>query len=74
MEKINYKKVLKELYNASASKFSLVEVPEMNYLMVHGEGDPNTAESYADAIQALFAVSYTLKFMIKKGHPGLKPP
>lgn len=67
MKKINYKKVLKHLYQASKTKCSLVEVPEMNYLMVHGEGDPNTAESYAEAIQALFSVSYTLKFMIKKG-------
>ena len=67
MEKINYKKVLKHLYHASKTKCSLVEVPEMNFLMVRGTGDPNTSKSYADAIQALFSVSYTLKFMIKKG-------
>ena len=67
MEKINYKKVLKHLYNASAKKPTLVDVPAMNFLMVQGTGDPNTSKSYADAIQALFSVSYTLKFMIKKG-------
>lgn len=66
MEKINYKKVLKHLYHAKKTP-DWVDVPVMNYLMIHGKGDPNTAQSYADAIQALFSVSYTLKFMIKKG-------
>lgn len=39
----------------------------MNFLMVDGEGDPNTSQAYAEAIEALFAVSYTVKFMVKKG-------
>lgn len=67
MEKIDLKKDLKHLYQASAKEIVRVDVPAMNYLMVDGEGDPNTAQAYADAIEALFMVSYTLKFMIKKG-------
>lgn len=67
MLKIDYKKELKQLYQASAKKTCLVDVPMLNFLMVHGKGDPNTSESYANAVQALFSVSYTLKFMIKKG-------
>jgi hypothetical protein len=39
----------------------------MNYLMIDGEGDPNTAQSYRDALEALYPLSYTLKFMVKKG-------
>jgi hypothetical protein len=39
----------------------------MNYLMIDGEGDPNTSQAYADAVEALFSVSYAIKFMIKKG-------
>ena len=35
--------------------------------MVDGEGDPNTAEWYAEAIEALYALAYTLKFNPKKG-------
>jgi len=35
--------------------------------MVDGEGDPNTSQSFSDAIEALYPVSYTLKFMVKKG-------
>jgi len=67
MEKMNFKKELKHLYQAPAANPVLVEVPALNYLMVDGQGDPNTAPAYAEAIEALFAVSYTLKFMIKKG-------
>ena len=67
MEKMDFKKEFKHLYQAPAANPVLVEVPALNYLMVDGEGDPNTAPAYAEAIETLFAVSYTLKFMIKKG-------
>jgi hypothetical protein len=67
MEKINLKKELKHLYQPSAKEVVEVDVPTMNYLMVDGEGDPNTSEAFSDAVEALFAVSYAVKFMIKKG-------
>ena len=66
-EKIDLKKTLKDLYQVSAKAPSVVEVPPLRYLMVDGEGDPNTAPAYAEAIEALFSVSYTAKFMVKKG-------
>lgn len=65
MEKIDLKKQLKHLYNASAKECTLVEVPRMNHLMIDGQGDPNTAPEYMEAMEALFGVSYTLKFMLK---------
>ncbi len=67
MKKIDHKKKLKQLYGTSAKKVDIVEVPEMNFLMIDGSGDPNTSELYQDAVTALFGISYTLKFMIKKG-------
>jgi hypothetical protein len=67
MQKIDLKKEFKHLYQPSAKEAVEVEVPPMNYLMVDGEGDPNTAQSYQEAIEALYAVSYALKFMVKKG-------
>ncbi len=67
MEKIDFKKELKHLYNPSKKECAVVDVPTMQFLMVDGEGDPNTAESYSEAIEVLYAVAYTLKFMIKKG-------
>jgi len=67
MEKIDLKKVMKHLYHPSAKEVVQVEIPTMNFLMVDGEGDPNTSQAYSDAIEVLFMVSYTVKFMIKKG-------
>ena len=71
MGKIDYKKELKHLYRPSAKKIEIVDVPQMNFLMVDGEGDPNTSQSFSDAIEALYPVSYTLKFMVKKGEMGV---
>ena len=66
LKKIDLKKELKDLYNPSAKEIAMVEVPKMSFLMIDGSGDPNTAQEYKDAIGALFNLSYTLKFMIKK--------
>jgi hypothetical protein len=71
MAKIDIKKELRQFYNSSTKEFKIVDVPEMNFLMVDGMGDPNTAQEYIDAIQALYNVSYTLKFMVKKGGLGI---
>lgn len=66
MEKVDFKRTLSKLYNPkNTSEWEVVDVPEMNFLMVDGEGDPNTAPAYAEAIEALYNVSYTLKFMSK---------
>lgn len=70
-EKIDLKKTLKDLYQVSAKAPSVVEVPPLRYLMIDGEGDPNTAPAYAEAIEALFSVSYTAKFMVKKGSQAI---
>lgn len=68
MKKVNLKRELKTLYGTSSRNgFVLVDVPAMDFLMVDGVGNPNTAQSYADAIAALYALSYRLKFMVKKG-------
>ena len=67
MKKIDLKKELKHLYQPSAKEVVQVNVPTMHYLMVDGTGDPNTSQEYADAIEALFAVSYAVKFIVKKG-------
>ena len=66
MEKIDLKKELKDLYNPSTKEIAIVDVPKMNFLMIDGSGDPNTSQEYKNAIEALFNLSYTLKFFIKK--------
>jgi len=65
--KIDLKKELKHLYQPSAKEVIQVEVPSFQFLMIDGAGDPNTSQRYAEAVEALFSVSYTAKFMVKKG-------
>jgi hypothetical protein len=66
MKTLDWKKELKQLYQPSTKEVVAVDVPAMRYLMIDGKGDPNTAQEYADAITALYAVAYTVKFMVKK--------
>jgi hypothetical protein len=75
MPKTDFKKTLKHLYNPPR-KFTLVEVPEMQFLMIDGHGDPNTAQEYKDAVEALYAVAYKVKFASKKalGQDYTVPP
>jgi hypothetical protein len=65
MDKIDYKKQYKQLYQPPM-KPVVVEVPSFKYLMIDGSGDPNTSKEAKDAIEALFPVAYTLKFTVKK--------
>ena len=67
MEQLNLKKELKHLYQPSAKAPVQVDVPRMNFLMLDGAGDPNGSQAYADGVEALFALSYTIKFMVKRG-------
>jgi hypothetical protein len=71
MEKKDFKKELKYLYQPPTKTISTVEVPKMDFLMIDGTGDPNTSKSYQEAIEILFSVSYTLKFMIKKSEKAI---
>ena len=71
MTKIDLKKELKHLYSPSSKEVSIIDVPEMNFLMIDGSGDPNTAQEYQEAIEALYAMSYELKFMVKRGESGI---
>ena len=66
MEKFDFKKTLKHLYAPSAKTPELIEVPDMNFLMIDGEGNPNTSEPYQQAVEALYGLSYTIKFAVKK--------
>lgn len=66
MPKTDFKRELKHLYRPSTKEFVVVDVPPMQFLMVDGHGDPNTAQEYEDALEALYAVAYKLKFISKK--------
>ena len=66
MEKYDLKQQWKQLYGTKAGVIVAVNVPQLTYLMVDGEGDPNTSQSFSEAIEALYSLSYTLKFTLKK--------
>jgi hypothetical protein len=65
MDKIDFRTERKDLY-APTTEFDVVEVPRFEFFAVSGRGDPNTSEEYADAVAALYAVSYAAKFASKR--------
>jgi hypothetical protein len=66
MDKIDFKKTLGDLYSPKNREWALVDVSTMQFLMIDGAGDPNTSVAYRDAVEALYAVAFALKFMSKK--------
>ena len=65
MDKLDFKILYKDLYAPSAKVVSEVDVPKMRFLMIDGAGDPN-GEEFQEATNALYGLSYTLKFWSKK--------
>ncbi len=66
MAKVDLRRELKHLYAPSAKVITEVQVPAFTFLMVDGQGDPNHSADYTEAVEALFTVAYTAKFMMKK--------
>ncbi|BDZ66745.1 GyrI-like domain-containing protein [Methanobacterium ferruginis] len=71
MPKIDLKKENKEFYYPSTKEVSVVELPLMKFLMIDGQGDPNTSKEYQDAMETIFPVSYKTKFTSKKKNPRI---
>src|SRR5690554_2254598 len=65
--KFDFKKEYKELYQPKTVP-SIVEVPEMLFIAVDGQGDPNTSPVYQEAVQVLYGLSYTIKMSPKSGN------
>lgn len=66
MTKLDLKKTMKALYNPPSKEFTLIDVPDMTFLMIDGQGDPNTSADYQAVMSALYSLSYTLKFTSKR--------
>ncbi|MBP6574915.1 MAG: GyrI-like domain-containing protein [Flavobacteriales bacterium] len=73
MKKLDLKKDFAVLYKATA-KPAMIKVPKLRYLMIDGQGDPNTSKAFADAITTLYGLAYTMKFMLKKGPEAIDYP
>lgn len=52
-DQINFKETL-ESYQAPRGAFRIVGVPDMQYLMVDGHGDPNASPAHSGALAALY--------------------
>jgi hypothetical protein len=63
--KADFKRSL-DAYQAKPGRFRMLHVPDMQYLMIDGCGDPNTSPAFAEAIAALYPVAYKLKFASKR--------
>ena len=64
MSNLDMKKTLKHLYKPSAKQVSLVDIPSMNYLMIDGNGNPDT-QGYQDAVQAIYTLAYSIRAISK---------
>lgn len=63
--KVDLKKGL-DCYRAKRGQFRIVDVPDLQYLMVDGHGDPNTSPAFTEAVEALYPLAYTVKFASKR--------
>ena len=71
MSKIDYKRELSGFYTCSSRHVCEITVPGMTFLMVDGQGDPNSSPAYTAAVEALFSVSYAAKFALKRATPSI---
>src|SRR3972149_2469644 len=70
MKTLDLKKDLKAFYQPSAKKPALIEVPRFQFAMIDGAiekgSEPGTSPSFREHMLALYGISYTLKFTLKK--------
>lgn len=67
MEKLKYCALVKKLYFPSAKQPEIITVPALRYAMADGYGGPNTSPQFQDALGALYAISYGIRMLPKKG-------
>lgn len=59
---------MKELYQLKKEP-RIIDVPELQFIMVDGAGDPS-GPMFQQAVEALYGISFTLKFDLKKAGIG----
>ncbi len=58
MEKIDFKKELKHFYKPSVKSVERVTVPGMNFLMIDGQGDPNTSRESSFLLRCSYVPNF----------------
>jgi hypothetical protein len=70
LPKIDYRRELGDLY-AGRERPAIVDVPSIRFLMIDGHGDPNGSANFNDAVEAVYAVAYALKFRMRSMPHGV---
>ncbi|WP_433466261.1 GyrI-like domain-containing protein [Spirillospora sp. CA-128828] len=65
MTRYDVKRERKQCYAPRNTDWALVDVPAQQFIAIDGHGDPNTSADYSRAVEALYAVAYTIKFTSK---------
>jgi hypothetical protein len=69
MEKLDLRKQYKNLYKPSAKKVEVVDVPALRFAMIDGKIEPGhgpgSSPAFQQALEVLYGISYSLKFMSK---------
>lgn len=63
---VDFKKTEKAFY-ALAKNPQIIDIPEMNFVMADGKGNPNTSSEYANAVGCLYGLIYTVKMSKMSG-------
>jgi len=69
MIKLDLRKEFKKLYEPSAKKVEIIEIPRFQFAMLDGKTEPghgpSTSQVFQEAVTAMYGISYTLKFASK---------
>ena len=65
MSKFDFKKDMKPLYNPPKGKFTIVDVPPLNFIMGDGDGNPGNNPRFQGLTEAMYGLAYTIKFKCK---------
>jgi hypothetical protein len=66
LTKIDLTEELSYLYHASPITYRVLNVPPMNFLRIDGRGSFFNDDSSRDAVEAVFSLSYALKFAVRR--------
>jgi hypothetical protein len=58
----DFKNEYKDLYFPKDTTASIINVPEMRFIMTGGTGNPNSSPLYKTALELLFELSYSINF------------
>jgi Uncharacterized conserved protein len=67
MAAYDFKKEYKDLYLPKPVP-AIIQVPKMLFIAVDGAGDPNTSKSYAEALEILYGLCYSIKMSKLSGN------